>query len=128
MGAGGQAGQEYQGIIDPLSAMLVPIPGPNGALSQEACRRTLPVFDGRNRYDLKLAFKRMDKLSEDQGYKGSVVVCALSYEPIAGHGGSTPLAKYLSEGREMEIALAPVSGTPVLAPVAYSSPAWSRIS
>ena len=59
----------------------------------------------------------MDKLFGDQGYKGPVAVCALSYEPIAGHGGSTPLAKYLSEGREMEIALAPVSGTPVLAPV-----------
>jgi hypothetical protein len=115
-GAGGLGEQEPQGIIDPLSAMLVPTPGPNSALSQEACR-TLPVFDGRNRYDLKLSFKRMDKLSGDQGYKGPVAVCALSYEPIVGHGGSTPLAKYLSEGREMEIALAPVSGTPVLAPV-----------
>jgi hypothetical protein len=80
-------------------------------------RQTLPVFDGRNRYDLKLAFKRMDKLSEDQGYKGPAVVCAVTYEPIAGHGGSTPLAKYLSEGRAMEITLAPVSGIPVLAPV-----------
>ena len=116
-GAGGLGEQEPQGIIDPLSAMLVPIPGPNGALSQEACGRTLPVFDGRNRYDLKLAFKRMDKLSGDQGYKGPAVVCAVTYEPIAGHGGSTPLAKYLSEGRAMEITLAPVSGIPVLAPV-----------
>ena len=45
-GAGGLGEQEPQGIIDPLSAMLVPTPGPNSALSQEACRRTLPVFDG----------------------------------------------------------------------------------
>ena len=45
-GAGGLGEQEPQGIIDPLSAMLVPTLGPNSALSQEACRRTLPVFDG----------------------------------------------------------------------------------
>ncbi len=117
IGAGAPAEEERQGIIDPLSAMLVPAAGTDGALSQEACRRTLPVFDGRLRYDLRLAFKRMDKLSEDQGYKGPVVVCALTFVPLAGHSGATPLVKYLSEGREMEIALAPVSGTPVLAPV-----------
>jgi phosphoenolpyruvate carboxylase len=44
-----------------------------------------------------------------------VVVCSVSYEPIAGHRPSTPLVKYLSEGREMEMALAPVAGTRLLA-------------
>ena len=59
-------------------------------------------------------------VGQDETYAQSkleVAYTALSYEPIVGHGASTPLAKYLSEGREMEIALAPVSGTPVLAPV-----------
>ena len=45
-----------------------------------------------------------------------MVVCSVSYEPIAGHRASTPLVKYLSEGREMEMALAPVAGTRLLAP------------
>jgi hypothetical protein len=44
-----------------------------------------------------------------------VVVCSVSYEPIAGHRPSTPLVKYLSEGRGMEMALAPVAGTRLLA-------------
>jgi hypothetical protein len=43
------------------------------------------------------------------------VVCSVSYEPIAGHR-AYPLVKYLSEGREMEMALAPVAGTRLLAP------------
>ncbi|HEY7245808.1 MAG TPA: DUF3108 domain-containing protein [Xanthobacteraceae bacterium] len=123
-GADAIAEEERKGIIDPLSAMLVPSAGTGGPLSQEACRRTLAVLDGRHRYDLKLAFKRMDELSADQGYKGPVVVCALTYVPIAGHGSGAPLVKYLSEGREMEVALAPVSGIPVLAPVRLFVGSW----
>src|SRR5262249_14141247 len=66
-------------------------------------------------YDLKLAFRRMDKVTAEKGYAGPVVVCSVSYEPIAGHR-AYPLVKYLSEGREMEMALAPVAGTRLLAP------------
>jgi len=49
-----------------------------------------------------------------------VVVCSVSYEPIAGHRANIPLVKYLSEGREMEIALAPIAGTRLLAPFRLS--------
>jgi hypothetical protein len=108
-----------QGIIDPLTAMLFWAVAP-GALSQETCRRTLPIFDGHQRYDLKLAFKRMDKVTAEKGYAGPVVVCSLRYEPIVGHISSNALVKYLSEGREIEMALAPVAGTRLLAPFRLS--------
>jgi hypothetical protein len=104
-----------QGIVDPLTAMLFSAAATGEGLSQEVCRHTLPIFDGQQRYDLKLAFKRMDKVAAEKGYAGPVVVCSVSYEPIAGHR-AYPLVKYLSEGREMEMALAPVAGTRLLAP------------
>ena len=107
-------------IVDPLTAMLFSAAAAGEALSQEACRRTLPIFDGQQRYDFKLAFKRMDKVTVEKGYAGPVVVCSLSYEPIAGHRASIPLVKYLSEGGEMEMALAPIAGTRLLAPVQLS--------
>jgi hypothetical protein len=103
-------------IVDPLTAVLFSTAAAGETLSQEVCRRTLPIFDGHQRYDLKLAFKRMDKVTAEKGYAGPVVVCSVSYEPIAGHRASIPLVKYLSEGREMEIALAPIAGTRLLAP------------
>ena len=96
-----------QGIVDPLTAMLFSAAAVGEGLSPDVCRHTLPIFDGQQRYDLKLAFKRMDKVTAEKGYAGPVVVCSVSYEPIAGHRESTPLVKYLSEGREMEMALAP---------------------
>lgn len=98
------------GIADPLSALLIP-----SAVTAQACDRTLKIFDGRRRYDLKLSFKRMDKVKADKGYAGPAVVCATTFQPIAGHRAGSALAKYLTEGREIEIWLAPVAGTPLVA-------------
>ena len=109
-----------QGIVDPLTAMLFSAAVTGEGLSPAACRQTLPIFDGRQRYDLKLAFKRMDKVTAEKGYSGPLVVCSVTYEPIAGHRSSTALVKYLSEGREMEMALAPVAGTRLLVPFRVS--------
>jgi Protein of unknown function (DUF3108) len=109
-----------QGVVDPLTAMLFSASAASEPLSKEACRRTLPIFDGQQRYDLKLAFKRMDKAAAQKGYAGPVVVCSLRYEPIAGHSASNTLVKYVSEGREMELALAPIAGTHWLTPIRFS--------
>jgi hypothetical protein len=111
---------DRRGIVDPLTAMLVPTEAATADLSQDACRHTLAIFDGRHRYDLKLTFRRMDKVSAEKGYAGPAVVCGLSFQPIAGHRASDALVKYLSEGREMELVLAPVAGTRVLAPFGLS--------
>jgi hypothetical protein len=117
---------DRRGILDPLSAFLLPRPpapaaGAAGAdVSPDACRRTLPIFDGLQRYDLKLAYKRTDRVTADKGYAGPVVVCSIGYQPIAGHRASTALIKYLSEGREMEIAFAPIAGARMLAPFQVS--------
>jgi Protein of unknown function (DUF3108) len=105
-----------QGIVDPLTAMLFSAAAAGEGLARDVCRHTLPIFDGQQRYDLKLAFKRMDKVTAEKGYAGPVVVCSVSYEPIAGHRPSTPLIKYFFEGREMEMALAPVARTRLLTP------------
>src|SRR4249920_1732246 len=107
-------------IVDPLTAVLFSTAAAGETLSQDACRRTLPIFDGHQRYDLKLSFKRMDKVTAEKGYAGPVVVCSVRYEPIVGHFATNTLVKYLSEGREMEIALAPVGGTRLLAPFRLS--------
>jgi hypothetical protein len=109
-----------QGVIDPLSAVMIAAGGSGDVLSADACKRTLPVFDGRRRFDLTLSFKRMDKVKADKGYDGPVVVCAVTFKAIAGHRASSPLVKYLSDGRDIELWLAPVAGTRLLAPFRLS--------
>ena len=56
-----------RGVLDPMTASLLRTPGTGDPLSPEACQQTLAVFDGRLRYDLQLAFKRMDKVKADKG-------------------------------------------------------------
>jgi Protein of unknown function (DUF3108) len=105
-----------QGVIDPLSAMFVPAGETGGENSRLVCDRTLPVFDGYQRYDLKLSFKRMELANLTDDYNGPVVVCAVSHEPIAGHRISDTLIKFLS-GREIEAVLAPIPAIGLWAPI-----------
>jgi Protein of unknown function (DUF3108) len=105
----------HHGVVDPMSAALIGIPGEGELLSPDVCRRTLPIFDGYQRFDLALAFKRMDEARTARGYEGPVVVCTVNYRPIAGHRPARFAIRYLMEQRDMEIWFAPIAGTRVLA-------------
>jgi hypothetical protein len=109
-------------VLDPMTASLVRVPGNGDVLSPEACDRTISVFDGRLRYDVQFAFKRMDKVKAKKGYAGPVVVCAAYFSPLAGFVPSRTAIKYLSKQREMEVWLAPIAGTRVLVPYRAQSP------
>lgn len=109
-------------VLDPMTASLVRVFGNGDVLSPEACDRTLAVFDGRLRYDVQFAFKRMDNVKAKKGYAGPVVVCAAYFSPVAGFVPSRTAIKYLSKQREMEVWLAPIAGTRVLAPYRAQSP------
>ena len=114
--------ETQRGVLDPMTASLLRVPGAGNPLSPEACQRTLAVFDGKLRYDLQLAFKRMDKVKADKGYAGPVVVCAVYFVPVAGYVPSRAAIKYLSRMRDMEVWLAPIAGTRVLVPFRAEGP------
>jgi hypothetical protein len=113
---------DQHGILDPMTASLVRSPGAGNPLTPEACQRTLAIFDGRLRYDLQLAFKRVDKVKADKGYEGPVLVCAVYFSPIAGHIPSRAAIKYISRLRDIEVWLAPIAGTRVLVPFRAAGP------
>jgi hypothetical protein len=109
-------------VIDPMTASLLRVPGSGDPVSPEACKQTLSIFDGRLRYDLQLAFKRMDKVQAGKGYAGPVVVCAVYFSPIAGYIPSRSAIKYIAKLREIEVWMAPIAGTRVLAPYRVQGP------
>lgn len=113
---------QQHGVQDPMTASLMRVPGNGDPLTPEACQRTLAVFDGRLRYDLQLAYKRMDKVKAEKGYAGAVVVCAVYFSPVAGHDPSRTAIKYLTKMRDIEIWLAPIAGTRVLVPYRMQGP------
>jgi hypothetical protein len=109
-----------RGVTDPMSAALIRVSGNGDPVSPEACRRTLPVFDGRMRFDLQLGFKRIEKVQAQKGYQGPVVVCAVQFVPLAGYVPERPAIKYLMAQQDMEIWLAPIPGTRVVVPYRIS--------
>ena len=111
-----------RGVSDPMTASLVRVPGNGNPVGPQACRRAVSVFDGRIRYDLQFAYKRMEQVKAEKGYEGPAVVCAVYFVPVAGYIPSRTAIKYLAGQRDMEAWLAPIAGTRMLVPFRISIP------
>jgi hypothetical protein len=111
-----------RGVSDPMTASLVRVPGNGNPVGPKACERTASIFDGRMRYNLQFAYKRMEQIKADKGYEGPAVACAVYFVPVAGYLPSRSAIKYLTSQRDMEIWLAPVGATRVLVPYRISVP------
>lgn len=110
------------GVTDPMTGGLIAVPGRGELITPEVCHRTLPIFDGRGRFDLVLSFKRIEHVRAEQGYAGPVAVCNVHYHPIAGHRPNRAAIRYLAEARDIEVWYAPIAGTRMLAPFRISVP------
>jgi hypothetical protein len=111
-----------RGVSDPMTASLVRMAGNGDPVAPQACQRTSQIFDGRMRYDLKFAFKRVEQVKAEKGYQGPAVVCAVYFSPIAGYIPDRAAIKYLVELRDIEMWLAPIAGTRVLVPYRATVP------
>lgn len=107
---------DKRGVIDPLSALVaVPAKGA-GPLDAANCNRTIPVFEGTQRFNVVLSFAET-KAVRKPGYTGNVLVCNARYIPIAGHRPSRSAVQFMAENRDMSVWLAPVEGARVLVPL-----------
>lgn len=106
-------------VIDPLSAMIAPVPARGGLTDPANCNRSVPVFDGGTRFDVVLSYGGTRHV-EKAGYSGPVLVCNVRYVPIAGHRLHRPATKFMQENRDMSVWLAPVEGARVLLPFRIS--------
>jgi hypothetical protein len=107
------------GVLDPLTAMVGIAKGKAGALDPANCDRTLPIFEGSQRFDVVLAYAERRAVAID-GYSGDVLVCSARYVPISGHRAMRPTVKFMRDNREISVWLAPVAGGAVLAPLRIS--------
>ena len=57
------------GVIDPMTGSLLRVPGNGNPLARRPASARMPIFDGRMRYDLQFAYKRMDR-SRPKGLRG----------------------------------------------------------
>lgn len=110
------------GVVDPMTALLIRAPGSGSTTVPAACERKIAVFDGKMRFDLQLAFKRIEQVRANAGYQGPAVVCALYFSPLAGYDIGRSGVRYLKAERDMEMWLAPIAGTRLMVPFRVSVP------
>jgi hypothetical protein len=110
--------EQLDGVLDPMSSAFLTAKSsnPNGDLN--VCNHTLPVFDGRQRYDLVVTPKRSTyvKRTTPAGYGGPAVVCAVKFIPIAGHQPDNPGIRLMAASDEIEVWLIPVRGSTMYVP------------
>ncbi len=97
-----------RGVTDPVSALLMPVPTGKDPVSQAACDRIIPIFDGNARYDIALSFSGVRQV-QSKGYAGPVAVCKARFVPIAGHRNNRA-TRFMAENRDIEAWVAPVGG------------------
>ena len=106
-------------IVDPVSALVMSVPPGQPLIGPAACDRTIPVFDGFARYDVKLAYLRSQDV-QVMGYSGPVAVCAARYVPIAGHRPEAKATQFMANNTQMEAWLAPVERAHAVVPLRIS--------
>jgi hypothetical protein len=107
--------QHLRGVLDPLTAIL--------ALTQvesaTPCGRKLSIFDGKQRFDLELNYRRQTPVAE--GQPDMVIVCRVKYVPIAGYTPSEE-TKRLANNTGIEIAFRPVPSAHLMLPQQLTIP------
>lgn len=98
-------------VIDPVAAAILPGPQSGALMTQDACNRTLPIFDGRERFDMRLAFKGFGQVEakREGSYSGPVIICSVHYTPISGHRIDDNLVEEWSATGAIEVWFAPVA-------------------
>ena len=105
--------QHLKGVLDPLSALL--------ALSRadpaNPCGRKLSIFDGKQRFDLAMSFRRNEKIVEARpsGQPGVATVCRVKYTPIARHKQNDD-TRTLANSTGIEVALRHIPSANIMVP------------
>lgn len=114
--------QHLQNVLDPLSAVL--------ALSRTAnsnpCGRRIPIFDGKQRFDLVLTYVRQQRVAETRpsGQPGVAIVCKVRYVPIAGYRMNEE-TRHMASTDGIEVALRPVPSADLFVPYQITIPTFA---
>lgn len=108
-----------KGVLDPLTAVMAL----SRTSAENPCGRRLAVFDGKQRFDLVLTYRRQERVAEARpsGQPGVAVVCRVAYKPIAGHRQNEETRRMATE-TGIEVALRPVPSANLWIPYSMTVP------
>lgn len=100
------------GVVDPLSAIMA-----MARAEGSPCDRRVPIFDGKQRFDLVLSYRRQEAIAEARpsGQPSVAIVCGVRYVPLAGHKANDE-TRQMAASHGIEIAFRPVPMAGLMVP------------
>lgn len=112
---------QKRNTIDPVSAFIVPV-----SQTQGPCPRTLPIFDGKRRYNLTFSYQGEKRMTppdaSNQGEHAearTAIVCTVKYQAIAPIEKKRKFTNALRRNDDMRIWLAPFDNGRLYVPVRF---------
>lgn len=114
--------EHLAGALDPMSAVLAMTTG----RLDNPCDRMVAIFDGKQRFDLALTFRRKERIEEARpsGQPAVAIVCSVRYIPIAGHKNNKTV-RSLAATEGIEVALRPIPSANILIPYEITIPTFA---
>jgi len=105
--------ENLKDTFDPLTAVLVM----SRAKGATPCGRRIPIFDGKQRFDLLMSSAGQQRVAEmrPSGQPGIGYLCRVRYIPIAGYKNNEETRQLANNGG-IEIALRPVPSANLMVP------------
>ena len=109
---------DMKSVFDPISAMMITSP-----TAAAVCNRTLEIFDGQTRAQIKLNPAGTEDFSV-QGFSGTAIICNARFVPVSGYEKDKKSVRYLADKSKITISFASLNtdkqGAGIYAPVAAS--------
>ncbi len=111
--------EHLKNVFDPMSSILTM----THATGTNPCNRTIPIFDGKVRFNLVMTYKGEQRLKEGRasGQPTQLKVCKVKYIPIAGHKPED-FEKPWVDYSGIEIALRPIPSANTFVPYQVTIP------
>lgn len=91
----GLKSKDLLAVIDPISSLTFPS-------NVSPCSRTVSIYDGETRVDLKLSPKGGRRF-KTKGFKGQAIACNVRFIPVGGYRSKHDSVVYLTKSKNMEI-------------------------
>lgn len=102
-------GEQLKAALDPLSSTLIRTTDPS-----KVCNRTIRVFDGEMRADLRLTHRETGAV---RGFTGEGVTCDARFVPVAGYRKGRSQIEFLKNRSRIQIAFMRLGETGFYTPV-----------
>ena len=107
-------------VVDPVSALLAAMAGPPTGDEATACEKTVRVFTGETRFDIRLHDKGTSRYrGGKRSFDGTAIVCGVEYVPVAGHKPDSKDVAFQVQNRDNEVWFARIGDVGLLVPVLW---------